>query len=144
MLNLKDFCQTVIQNSEESNIVLGQSLVSELLNVLPNETDQQKNMSKWIILSVCLRVINTDSIIKDKEVAFVNAILSTSLSKEFIQENVGKITNNSDLIFESISEYKEDIKEKFVRLMALFACCDGEISNEEYELINSFVTSSGS
>ena len=136
MENIRDLSEKLLQNSIENNLTLGRIILDSLLAVLPNESAEQCNVSNWLITGFCFKVIASDGKISDKEVEYFNKLMNVDYSKDTITEKMSYFKNELDNLIQTVSEYKDEIKNNFLTLAILFAVADGEIANEELEILN--------
>lgn len=135
MENINEKCNGLLQNSFESNLALGRIALDSLLSVMPNETDEQKNMSHWIIVGFCFAVIASDGEISEKETEFFNQLMSTNYDVKTIKEKLAFFDKESQSLIESVGDYKDSIKDNFLLLAMVFAAADGKITKEEIEIL---------
>ncbi len=135
MKNIKETCSSLLSSTFETKLLYGNLALSSLLKVLPNESNEQKGMSNWIIVGFCFNIIASDGEISDKEVEYFNALMSTDYDKESIKTKLSFFQEESNELLDTITDYKEEIKDNFLMLAICFASSDGEISEEEISLL---------
>lgn len=135
MVNVKETCEQLLNNSIEKNLLLAHIALDSLLAVLPNETPEQKNISNWIIVGLCFNVISSDNEISEKETAFFNALMSTDYDSQTISDKLKLFNNETQSLIENIKDYKDDIRDNFLLLAILFTIADGKIADEELEVL---------
>lgn len=135
MIEIKETCNQLLNNTFEKNLVIAHIALDSLLAVLPNETQEQKNISNWIIVGLCFNIISSDNEISQKETEFFNALMQTDYTSQNISEKLKMFNNETQSLIENIRDYKDDIRNNFLLLAMLFAIADGKIVDEELSVL---------
>lgn len=135
MQNFEETYKRILDNSFETNLTIARIALDALLGVLPNETAEEKSISHWIIAGLCFNIIASDGQINENEVKFFNELMSANYDEKTIKDRMGAFQNESQSLFETIRDYKDEIKDNFLILAMCFAAVDGSITEEELSVL---------
>ena len=139
MSTFKESLNNLVQKDQNKNIVLGQIAFNQLLARMPGETEEESEISLWVLISSCFRVIDSNGKRSNEEISFLSKVLDYNFSSELIDKKLALFNKQTDMFLESLKSSDEATKNNFVSLAALICYADGSIDDDEVAYLEGLV-----
>ena len=138
MESFEESLKNLFQNDREKNVVLGQIAFNQLLESMPSNSVEEREISLWIVISACLKVIDLDRTRSESELKFLSDVAGLELTYELIDEKTALFPKQTEMFLKNVKDTDDIVKNNFISLAALLCYCDGSINDVEIKFLEGF------
>ena len=135
MSYINRYCKKLKKLSFEEKEIKAKEIFNNLLEILPNNSEEDRKESTWLIFGTALSVVFSDNVLDPSEVNLINYILSEKYDESSIKKIVKKYESQIDFVISIFKFLKKGFKKMIINFCILFALADGEFSEEEQRVI---------